>query len=271
MIVRIIRRSHPQILIESDERLSQCGDDALGIGQSVLQRVLLLAAFRHVSEYQDHAGDFTFRIADWGRTVVDGSFRAVLGDQKRMIRQADNHAVSQGSNRRAFDGMAAVLIDDFEDRFEGDTFGLLLQPAGQRFGHRIQKRDPARVVGGDDRIADAAERDAAPFRLKLKWLFGTAAIFDHDRLLRGRLTYGAACGHFGFRSFPILATPPASGPSRHGLAGHTRHPPTKRKRAVRRIYSCLTPLRKNRPNDETKRLACARSKKLAATERPVIK
>ena len=81
------------------------GDDTLGVCQSVLQRVLLLPPLRNVSKYQDDAGDFALRIADRCGTVVDGPLRAVFGNQQSVVRQSNDHTVSQGSDGRAFDGV----------------------------------------------------------------------------------------------------------------------------------------------------------------------
>ena len=142
-VVGIVRRPHPQVFVESDERLSQRGDNALGVSESIRQRVLLLPAFRDISEHQHHPGHFALRIADRSGTVVNRSFGAVLGDQQRMVRQSDDHPVPQGPNGRAFDRVAGVFIDDLENGFQRNAFGLLLRPAGQGLGHGIQKRDPA--------------------------------------------------------------------------------------------------------------------------------
>ena len=37
------------------------------------------------------------------------------------------------------------------------TFGVLLRPAGERFGNRIEEAHPAAAIGGDDAVPDTAK------------------------------------------------------------------------------------------------------------------
>src|SRR5688572_19874783 len=87
-----------------------------------------------------------------------------------MVRQTHNYSIPQSSNGRALNRVTGVFVDDLENRFERDAFGLLLLPSGQQLGYGIQKCDSTLVVGSHDRIANTGERDTAPLRLEMQGL-----------------------------------------------------------------------------------------------------
>ena len=130
----------------------------VGVGEGVLHMLLLPPPFGNVSEYQHDPGDFALLVADRGGTVVNGSFRAVFGDEQRVVRQPDDHALPQGSDGGALDRLATLFIDDLEDGLQWTARRLSLRPAGQEFSDRVQEGDPPVGIGGDDRIANAGER-----------------------------------------------------------------------------------------------------------------
>ncbi len=134
--------------------------------------LLVPPAFGDVSEDQHDTGDFALVVADRGGTVVDGSFRAVLGDEQAVVRQPDDHALPQGSDGGTLDRLAALFVDDAEHAVERLARRLFLRPAGQGLGDRVQERDPPVGVGGDHRIADAGERDTTPLRLEVQCFLG---------------------------------------------------------------------------------------------------
>ncbi len=83
-----------------------------------------------------------------------------MGDEQRVVRQSDDHALTQRSEGRTLDRLARVLVDDPEHLVERFPARLMLCPAGQRFGDAIEIGNAALVVSGDHRIADAAKRYA---------------------------------------------------------------------------------------------------------------
>ena len=113
-----------------------------------------------VPENQDASGDRAAFVADRRGAVVDRALAAVLANQHRVIRQANDDPLAKRFRRRVLDRPARLLVDDAEHRVERLADGIRLHPAGQRFGDGIHVRDAAVDVGGDDRVADAAQRDA---------------------------------------------------------------------------------------------------------------
>ena len=163
-----VRRLDAEALVEDDERLSQGRDDVLGVGEGVLHVLLLPPAFGDVSEHQHDPGDFAFVVANRGGTVVNGPFRAVLGDEQAVVRQPDDHALPQGSHRGTLDRLAALFVDDAEHAVERSARRLLQHPAGQGLRDRVEEGDAALGVRGNHRIANAGERDTTPLRLEVQ-------------------------------------------------------------------------------------------------------
>ena len=61
------------------------------------------------------------------------------------------------------DRLAGVLVDDAKHGVERLAERFAVRPAGQRFRHGVHVGDAAIDVGGDDRVADAVQRDAQHF------------------------------------------------------------------------------------------------------------
>ena len=80
-------------------------------------------------------------------------------------KQSDDDALPQGSGGRVLDRVATRFIDDLENGVQRFPRCLLLRPAGQGLSHRVQEGNAAVGVGGDDRIANAGERDMQPLPL----------------------------------------------------------------------------------------------------------
>ena len=137
-----------------DDRREQPG------GEQLVDLVPLDAPLRgDVAEDQDAAGDAGRARPDRRGAVVDRTLGAVPADEHGVVRQADDDALAQRPRRRVLDRLARLLVDDPEHRVERLAERLVLRPAGQRLGHCVQVGDAAVDVGGDDRIADAAQRD----------------------------------------------------------------------------------------------------------------
>ena len=107
-------------------------------------------------------------VADRGGTVVNGSFRAVFGDEQAVVRQPDDHALPQGSDGGTLDRLAALFVDDAEHAVERLARRFFQRPAGQGLSDRVQEGDAALGVGGNHRIANAGERDTTPLRLEVQ-------------------------------------------------------------------------------------------------------
>jgi hypothetical protein len=114
---------------------------------------------RDVPEDQHAARDAAELVADGRRAVVDRVLAALPVDEHRVVREADDGTVLQGPRGRVLDGLARILVHDPEHSAQRLTDGVRLAPAGQRLGHGIERGDAALEVGGDDRVADAAQRD----------------------------------------------------------------------------------------------------------------
>ena len=84
-------------------------------------------------------------VADRGGTVVNGSFRAVLGDEQAVVRQPDDHAFPQGSDGGTLDRLAALFVDDAEHAVERLARRFFQRPAGQGLSDRVQEGDPPLV------------------------------------------------------------------------------------------------------------------------------
>jgi hypothetical protein len=109
----------------------------------------LPSTFAHVAEHEHHSGDFTVRMANRSGAVVNRAFRAVFGDEQRVVCQTDNHAFAQGTGRGVLHRPASFFVDKFEHPFQRNACRFLLPPAGQELSHGIQKSDAAFGVGGN--------------------------------------------------------------------------------------------------------------------------
>ena len=113
-----------------------------------------------VSKNQDAARDTALFVPDRCGTVIDWPLVAALPNQHRVILQPDDDAFAQRSACGVFDRLTRALADDSKHRIERPSRRLRLRKAGQRFCHGIHVRDASLDVGGDDGVADAAQRDA---------------------------------------------------------------------------------------------------------------
>ena len=112
-----------------------------------------------VAEDQDDSADAPPVVDDAVRTVVDGHLCAVSGQQHRVIGQSDHGAQAEYLGRRVLDRLAGLLVDDVEHLREWPSGGFPLRPSRQRLGRRVQENHPRLVVGRDDGVADARQRD----------------------------------------------------------------------------------------------------------------
>ena len=152
-------------VVDGDDAVQGRVHDGRLAGLALPQGDLGLPLLRHVPEGEDHADRLALLTPDRGRTVVNGPLGPVPGEQYRMVAQADDDALPNHLRHRVLDRPAGLLVQDGEYRLQRLPLGLFLAPAGQGFGHRVEERHPAFGVRGDDRIANADERDPQPLPL----------------------------------------------------------------------------------------------------------
>ena len=90
---------------------------AVGLGQLLQpapQLVLQALPIGDVAEDEDHAGGRAALFLDGGAAVVDRSLDPILGDQNRMVGQADDDVVAKHAIDRVLDRLVGVLGDDPE-------------------------------------------------------------------------------------------------------------------------------------------------------------
>ena len=112
-----------------------------------------------IAEDEDDAVDISVLIADGGAAVVDGDFGAVLADEEGVVGEADGDSGAEYFFDGALDGVAGVLVDDFEDVGDGFAAGFGEGPAGEGFGDGVHEGDVGVDVGDHDGVADAGEGD----------------------------------------------------------------------------------------------------------------
>ncbi len=168
--------------------------------QASLEQGLGGLALTEIAEDQHHAGNSAVRLANGCPAVVDGDLLAVLGDQHRVVSQADHPSLSQDLLHGALDRLAGLFVDDPEDRLQGLPDGIAAGPAGQTLGLAIEEGNATLQIRADHRIADAGEGNGKKFLLTGGLGGGTEHL-----LLRA----------FAFRGFG-LALP--------GSVEQTRHP-----------------------------------------------
>ena len=127
-----------------------------------------LPAGGDVAEDQNRAGHLPILAANRRGTIVDGSLFAVAGNQGRVVGQPHDDAFLERSQGGVLDGLAGLLVDDLEDRFQGLAKCRVVGPASQLLCNRVEERDSAHRIGGDDCITDAGQRGAEPFALPVK-------------------------------------------------------------------------------------------------------
>ena len=117
-----------------------------------------VALCRHVAEHDDDALQGAVGGTNGRGAVADGNVAAVARQQHGVRRKVTSWlAVARlsglGVGRRVRSSTVSnTTVDRLADRFR-------LGPAGQRLRHRVEDRDAALRVGGNHRVADAAQRD----------------------------------------------------------------------------------------------------------------
>jgi len=94
--------------------------------------------------------------------VVDRPPWAVAGDEQGVVADPNDLAGLQDPVHRIVDRPPGRLVDDGEDLPEAPAPGLVLAPAGQPLGDRVDEADLALLVGGDDGVADPPEGRGEP-------------------------------------------------------------------------------------------------------------
>jgi hypothetical protein len=112
------------------------------------QQLLLRAhALGDVAQDQHHALDAA-RAADGRAAVGDQHLAAVGRAQRRRLAVGHHLPAREQRARRLGERLGERLPAELGER-----------APEQRLGHRVHAHDPAALVGGDDRVADARERD----------------------------------------------------------------------------------------------------------------
>ena len=93
-----------------------------------------------------------------------------------MVAQPDDDPFPDHLRHGVLDRPAGLFVQDGEHRFQRLPLSLLLAPAGQGLGYRVEECHPTFGVRGDDAVADARQdrREAAVGRGLL--LLGLAAL-----------------------------------------------------------------------------------------------
>ena len=146
------------LLSGPDKGLVAVADRAKGAIEAP-QLVLGLALPGLVLEDEHHPRRPALGILDRRAAVGNGALDAVTGNQQRVVCQADHQALGQYACHRVLDFLAAVFVDDVEHLRDIPAAGFVLAPSGKRLGHRVQQLDPALLIGGDNAVADAQQRD----------------------------------------------------------------------------------------------------------------
>ena len=144
--------------------LRHLGSDAGGPFGLVRARALDLRPppLGDVAEDHDGARQPAVGGPDRRGAVVDGDLAAVLRDEQGVVRQARDGAFTEDPLDGALRRLAGLLVDDDEHPLHGEAGGLRFRPAGQRLRDRVQPGHATVLVGRDDRVADARDRDPQP-------------------------------------------------------------------------------------------------------------
>ncbi len=136
-----------------DDRRQQAGSAQAARGVR-----LPVSPFGDVPKDEDAPRDRAPFILYRCRTVVDRTLDAILADEDRMIGDPYDGVVAQCPCRWILERLPGPRVDDPEDLVERFMQRIRLRPPGQGLGNGIHIRDAAFVVGGDDGVADAAQR-----------------------------------------------------------------------------------------------------------------
>ncbi|MNO88719.1 hypothetical protein D3C76_801810 [compost metagenome] len=124
----------------------------------------VLTLLGHVVQHQDDAADLT--LSHDRRTYQGDRHGAAVQalDQLGMFTAAleatFEHALDQGQAV-----LFGILVEQAEQRSQGQALGLGRMPVGQLFGGRVHVGDAAFDIGGDDAIADRLKGDLRPLLL----------------------------------------------------------------------------------------------------------
>ena len=133
----IERLADDRVVRRLDDRREQPG------GQQLARAFTLDTTLRgDIPERQHTSGHDAVLVADRRGAVVNRALAAVLADEQRVVRQADDHSFTQRLRRGAFDRAARALADDAEDGIERLPDRIGRPPAGQRFGQPRSSRRP---------------------------------------------------------------------------------------------------------------------------------
>ena len=130
-----------------------------------LPRQLLaqLAFVADVSKHDDGAEDLTFARPDGCGGLFDGDAPAFARDQLRVRGDADGLAQAQALDGDVLERLVRVLIDQAQRFQDVEPLGQLAAPARELLGHAVQVARLALRIGGDDAVADGAERHFGQF------------------------------------------------------------------------------------------------------------
>ena len=125
---------------------------------------------RDIPEYQHRTDYPAFSIPDGRPAVGDTPLAAVPGDERGVVGQTDDQAVFHDLGHRIRAGLARAFVDDAENLVEGFALSLFLVPSRQHLRHPIDQDHFPLRVGGDDPIADAAQRHQQSLSLRSQLL-----------------------------------------------------------------------------------------------------
>jgi hypothetical protein len=130
------------------------------------QRLLGSPLLGLVVEHEDHPENRAGLVANGRGTVGDRVFRAIAAHEDRGVRHPDDVPATHDQCRRILDPFAGLLAEDVEDLGQWLALRGRHGPAGQPLGGAVEERDESLGIGGDHRVADAAERDPKPLLLR---------------------------------------------------------------------------------------------------------
>jgi hypothetical protein len=131
-----------------------------------------LFALADVAKGQHNPQDIPCFVPDGRPAVVDGHLAAAPFEQHRMVGQPGHHAALKHLAGRVVHRRPGVLIDNVKHLLHRLSGRLGHTPAGQRFGHGIDKGNAAPGIGCNHRVANAGQGDAQPLALLAQFPVG---------------------------------------------------------------------------------------------------
>src|SRR5205823_7986857 len=128
----------------------------------------------------------------------DEDFFIAAGEEKPVVGGFLAMAGFEDFGDGAGNGLARFAMNAFENFADGFAFGFAVGPAGEFFGDLVHQNDAAIDIGGDDAVADGAERDVEAFFFGGYFFFGALAFGDvpKDALNADELVFGIVNGRF---------------------------------------------------------------------------